>query len=152
MVGKNRAAIECGEVRVVFIARGDLERMPVTSVNTPRGVVRYSTPEVTALELVGYPNHAGGMNNVATVLAELAEEVDAKKLVEAAEMSPVGWSQRLGYLLEFVDQQELARALQPFVENCARSYTPLRRAADVAGAERNAKWKLLINVDVEPEE
>ena len=152
MVGKNRAAIECGEVRVVFIARGDLERMPVASVNTPRGVVRYATPEVTALELVGYPNHAGGMSNVATVLAELAEEVDPKKLVEAAEMSPVGWSQRLGYLLELVDQQELAGALAPFVEKCARSYAPLRRAEDVAGTERNAKWKLLINVDVEPDQ
>ena len=78
--------------------------------------------------------------------------MDAKKLVEAAEMSPVGWSQRLGYLLELVDQQELAGALAPFVEKCARSYTPLRRAEDVAGAERNAKWKLLINVDVEPDE
>jgi hypothetical protein len=67
-------------VRIVFVARGDLERMPVTTVNTPRGFVRYSTPEVTALELVGYPHHAGGMNNVATVLGELSEEMGAKKL------------------------------------------------------------------------
>ena len=57
MVRKNRPAIECHQVRIVFVARGDLERMPVMTVNTPRGFVRYSTPEVTALELVGYPNH-----------------------------------------------------------------------------------------------
>ena len=152
MVRKNRPAVQCGEVRVEFIARGDLERMPVTKVNTPRGFVRYSTPEVTALELVGYPNHAGGLNNVATVLAELAEEIAAKKLLEAAKISPLGWSQRLGYLLEIVEQPELAGALAPFVEKHARSYTPLRRAKDVAGAERNPKWKLHINVDVEPDE
>jgi len=152
MVRKNRPAIECGQVRVVFIARGDLERMPITTVNTPRGFVRYSTPEVTALELVGYPHQAGGLNNVATVLAELSEEMDAEKLVEAAMLSPVGWSQRLGYLLELADQQELAGALARFVEMHARSYTPLRRAEDVAGAERNPRWKLLINVEVEPDE
>ena len=86
-----------------FIARGDLERMPATKVDAPRGFVRYSTPEVTAHELVGYPNHAGGLDNVATVLGELAEEVDAVKLLKAAELSPVGWSQRLGYLLEIVE-------------------------------------------------
>ncbi len=152
MVRKNRPAIECGQVRVVFIARGDLERMPIATVNTPRGAVRYSTPEVTALELVGYPYQAGGLNNVATVLAELSEEMDAEKLVEAAMLSPAGWSQRLGYLLELIGQQDLAGALASFVEKHARSYTPLRRAEDVAGAERNLKWKLLINVDVEPDE
>ena len=151
MVRKNRPAVQCGEVRVAFIARGDLERMPVTKVNTPRGLVRYSTPEVTALELVGYPNHAGGLNNVATVLSELAEEVDAAKLLEVAKLSPVGWSQRLGYLFEIALQQELAEALAPFVEKHACSYTPLRRAKDVAGAERNPKWKLHVNVDVEPD-
>ncbi len=152
MVPKNRPAIECGQVRIVFIARGDLGRMPVVTVNTPRGFVRYSTPEVTALELVGYPHHAGGMNNVATVLSELSEEMDTEKLVEAAKLSPVGWSQRLGYLLELVDQQDLAGTLAPFVEKCARSYTPLRRAEDVAGAERSSKWKLLINIEVDPDE
>ncbi|MBN2195767.1 MAG: nucleotidyl transferase AbiEii/AbiGii toxin family protein [Polyangiaceae bacterium] len=51
---KNRAALSCGEVRVEFIARGDLEKMPVATVNTPVGVLRYATPEVTALELIGY--------------------------------------------------------------------------------------------------
>ena len=94
MVRKNRAAIECGQVRVEFVARGDLDKMPVAEVNTPRGVVRFSTPEVTALELVGYPNHSGGLSNVATVVSELAEELDREKLVAAARLSPVSWSQR----------------------------------------------------------
>lgn len=63
-------------------------------------MVRYATPEVTALELVGYPSHAGGLNNVATVLRDVAEEMDAEELVEAARRSPVSWSQRLGYLFD----------------------------------------------------
>ena len=151
MVRKNRAALECGQVRVEFVARGDLEKMDVTRVNTPRGVLRYSTPEVTALELVGYPNHAAGLSNVATVLSELAEEIDACKLLEAAGLSPVSWSQRLGYLLELVGQSALAQKLAPFVEEHARSYTPLRRAASIAGAERNRSWRLVVNVDVDPD-
>jgi hypothetical protein len=100
MVRKNRQRIECGMVRVEFIARGDLDKMPVTKRNTPRGELRYSTPEVTSLELVGYPNHAGGLDNVATVLPDLAEGIDVDKMIEAAKVCPVSWSQRLGYLLE----------------------------------------------------
>ena len=61
VVRKNRAPVSCGVVRVVFIARADLGQMPVSRLNTPRGAVSYSTPEVTGLELVGYPGHAGGL-------------------------------------------------------------------------------------------
>jgi len=151
MVRKHRPVIECGLVRIVFIARGDLERMPVTTVNTPRGTVRYATPEVTALELVGYPHHGGGLSNVATVLAELGEELGEERLLEVARLSPVGWAQRLGYLLELVGHAQVASALAPFVQEHANSYAPLRRAEDVSGAERSAKWRLIINVDVEPD-
>jgi predicted transcriptional regulator of viral defense system len=126
--------------------------MPISTFNTARGTVRYATPEGTALELVGYPRQSGGLSNVATVLAELAESMDGEKLLAAAELSPVGWSQRLGYLLELVEQKKLSAVLEPFVREHARSYAPLRRTANVAGAERLAKWKLIVNVEVEPDE
>ena len=152
MVRKNRAAVACGEVRVEFVARHDLERVFVREFNTPRGVARYSTPEVTALELVGYPNHAGGIANVAMVLGDLAEEMEAEALSRAAGISPVSWSQRLGYLLERAVESNLADALAPFVEEHARSYTPLRRAAPTTGVGRDAAWKLIVNVDIEPDQ
>lgn len=151
MVPKNRPPIECGAVRVLFVARGDLDRMPVSRFHTPHGYIRYSTPEVTALELVGYPQHAGGLDNVATVLAELAEAMDSAGLVEAARLSPVGWAQRLGYLLSRGGATALADALEPFVDEHASSYIPLRRAQEVAGARRDARWRVVVNVEVEPD-
>lgn len=152
IVRRNRRSIHCGQVRVEFVARRDLDRMPVREFNTPRGVVRYSTPEVTALELVGYPGHAAGLNNVATVLRDLAEEMAADRLLEAAGLSPTSWSQRLGYLLECVGEPDLAGSLRPFVAARARSFTSLRRAADRSGAERNGIWKLILNAGIQPDE
>ena len=151
MVRKNRPAVSCGLVRVAFIARGDLERMPVAQFNTLRGVLRYATPEVTALELVGYPRHAGGLDNVATVLSELGDVMAGVPLAEVARLSPVSWSQRLGYLLELVGEDRLASALRPIVQERARSYTPLRRAANTTGGRRVRGWKLIVNADVEPD-
>lgn len=152
MVRRNRRPIRCGQVRVEFVARRDLERMPVREFNTPRGVVRYSTPETTALELVGYPSRAAGLDNVAAVLRDLAEEMAADRLLVAAGLSPVSWSQRLGYLLERVGAPDLAGSLRPFVATRARSFAPLRRAADRFGAERNRTWKLILNAEIEPDE
>ncbi len=78
--------------------------------------------------------------------------MEADKLVRAARISPVGWSQRLGYLLERFVESDLAGALMPFVKAHARSYTPLRRAAPSTGAGRDATWKLIVNVDIQPDE
>jgi hypothetical protein len=33
-------------------------------MNTPRGKLRFATPEATALELVGYANQGGGFDNL----------------------------------------------------------------------------------------
>lgn len=151
MVRRNRRPVECGRVRIDFIARHDLERMPVHSFNTPRGYVRYATPEVTGLELLGYPNHAGGLSNVATVLGELAENINPERLAEAAMLSPISWSQRLGYLLETLGQEPLAAALLPVVQGRAHSDTRLRRASAVTGSRWNARWRLIVNADVEPD-
>jgi predicted transcriptional regulator of viral defense system len=126
--------------------------MPINRFNTPRGVLNYSSPETTALELAGYPSHAGGLSNVATVLSELSEEMSGDKLLEAAKLCPASWSQRIGFLLELVGQENLARTLEPFVTKNARSYTRLRRSAAISGANRNPRWKLIINVEVEPDE
>ena len=150
-VRKNRQPLTCGQVRVSFIARADLTKIPVTMLNTPRGTVRYSTPEATALELVGYPRHAGGLNNAATVISELAEEMSQQKLIEAAMLCPISWSQRLGYILELLDCGKLAESLGPLVRNQARSYAPLRRKAGTTG-KRLPRWKLISNVDIEVDE
>jgi predicted transcriptional regulator of viral defense system len=149
MVTRNRDPIECGRLRVEFVARAELPRMPVDRVRTPGGFVRFSTPEMTALELVGYPNRCGGLNRVASVLYDLAEEMDPDRLAESARLSPVSWSQRLGYLLEHLGHDELFDVLEPFVEDRAMSYAPLLRSAGTAGT-RNTTWKVIVNVNVDP--
>jgi len=68
-------------------------------LETNSSVPHLLPPEVTAFDLAGYPHHAGGLDNAATVLSDLAESIDAAKLASITELSPVAWSQRLGYLL-----------------------------------------------------
>ena len=149
MVGKPRSSIECGKVFVDFHVRRDLKRVATVSMNTPRGPVRVSSPEATALELVGYSKHVGGLDNVATVLVDLAETLDAGRLAQEAGKSPLAWSQRLGFLLELVEAVEVARELLPYIQERARRVAPLDASLPRTGSERSERWRLAINTDVE---
>ncbi len=151
MVRQRRRPIACGEVRVQFVSRGDMAETPVVERNTPRGVLRVASAAATALELVGYPEHAGGLDNVATVLAELAESLDTESLVAEANRAPCAWVQRLGYLLSLVEAPEAAAALEPVV--AARGPFPVALAPSVpaAGSPSDPRWKVTVNVRVEPD-
>jgi predicted transcriptional regulator of viral defense system len=151
MVKTNRRPIHCGKVQVEFVARKDLGHMPTGERNTPRGVLRAASPETTALELVAYADRCGGLDNVASVLAELAETLDPHKLVAAAALCPIAWAQRLGYLLDVGEHQALADALVPYVQERAHVVAPLVRAEAKTGAERIERWKLAVNATVEAE-
>jgi predicted transcriptional regulator of viral defense system len=149
MVKVNRRDLECGEVRVQYVARKDMARTPVIEKNTPRGPLRVASSEATALELVGYADQCGGLDNVASVLSELVEVIDPQKLVSVAALCPIAWVQRLGYLLDVSGHRELADVLAPHVKLQAHVVAPLVRATTKTGAERVERWKLAVNASVE---
>jgi len=148
---RNRRPIECGSVRVSFIARKRITDVPVQSFNTPRGTIQVSTVEATAVDLVGYAHHVGGLDQVATILSELTEHIDPQRLVAAAQTAPMPWAQRLGYLLQHVGAAEKATPLKTYVQEKARDMAPLLPAVPHEDAPRANDWKLYINTKVETE-
>ncbi len=150
-VQKNRRPIRCGKVRVKFIARKNIDGVPVRKFNTSRGELRVSTPEVTAIDLAGYPGHVGGLEQVATILSELADEIDASVLAEAAAAAPITWVQRLGYILELVEADNAAADIKAHVWEHAREYTMLIPGHMDTSGQRLRDWKLIVNSELEPD-
>jgi predicted transcriptional regulator of viral defense system len=151
MLGKPRRPIHCGKVRVAFMTRKGLKDVPTQNFNTPRGTIKVSTPEATAVDLVGYHHHVGGLDQVATILSELAEQIEPEKLLAAAQTAPLPWAQRLGYLFDRVGAAAKTAPLKAHVGKMARQTVPLLPAAPGQDAPRDAEWKLSINADVEAE-
>jgi predicted transcriptional regulator of viral defense system len=151
VVADNRPEIRCGRVRAEFVARRNVSEILTVPMNTLRGVMRVSTPEATAFDLVGYPGHSGGLSNVATILSELAESLDAHKLLAETARSPLPWTQRLGYLLERVQSTKLAAPLADHVAVRAKEYVLLRPKKSIARAPRDSRWRLIVNEKVEPD-
>lgn len=151
VVPRSRRGLECGAVRVEFIARKDMHDTPVLERNTDTGVIRIATPEATAIELVGYPEHCGYLDNVSTVLAELAESMSGEALAAEARRAPLAWVQRLGYLLSFVEANDLAAVLEPVLAERNVFTVALAPWRDMAGAPRDARWHVAVNAEVEPD-
>ena len=126
-----------------------MRAVPVQGFNNPRGTVRVSTVEGTAVDLVGYMHRVGGLDQVASLLAELGEDLDPNRLVEASKSASIRWAQRLGYLLEHVGAGDKTALLKEHVRRTVRNFTKLLPAADANGAQRSSDWRLYVNAEIE---
>ncbi len=151
VLNKHRPSIECGRIRIGFIARKNLTSIPTISRQTPRGFIQVSTPEVTAFDLVGYPAHSAGLDNVATILVQLAEHLDSNEIVTVAKLSPMAWAQRLGYLLNHIGENGKAEKLAEYIRQNNPVPTPLFKAKPFKGAVKDPLWQIMINGEVEVE-
>lgn len=125
--------------------------------NGDGGPIRYSSPELTAFELVQYEHLVGGLSSVATVLSELIERIDFEKEQMSRIFATVAdrTIQRTGYILEEVlGESKQADALHRAV----KMYAPRMRWSLLSGASHLApwdeckRWKIRINSKVEPDD
>jgi len=142
--------IEAGRVRIRFIVKRRVQAACIDEMNTETGTMRVSTPETTALDLVLYVRQAGGLQNVATVLSELAERIGPSQLAKAAEREKrLSHIQRLGYLLEVVGTADRAVPLADLVESRAPRSVPLRPVRSTGRLPVNQRWRVAVNDEIE---
>jgi hypothetical protein len=141
-----------GRARIRFFRKGRLERTPTTSLKTETGTMTVSTPEATALDLLRYLAPPGPLGDVATILAELAERLDAQRLVDAARAEgDLPTAQRLGYLLDLVGAGELAAGLADWIGAERARLVLLRADRSSRRGHKDPRWRVIVNEKVEAE-
>jgi predicted transcriptional regulator of viral defense system len=141
-----------GRVRIRFFFRRQMAVAVTEKVKTSSGYIPVSTPEMTAYDLVRYRKGAGSIDHVATIISELAERLDSKRLLTIAtkgEEIPV--VQRLGYLLERTGHADLARVLLAFVDKRKPKMVALEPRSSEGVSERDRRWRILVNTTIEVE-
>lgn len=143
-------------IKINYIGRTSFHEKLLIDRKTEVGFVKVSSPELTAIDLIQYQKHAGGINRVATVLNELAEKMDTEKInSDLIACIPLAYLQRLGYILEnYSDYPELAERM--YAEIIRSGKTIPRQALNpeegISGFKTNKKWKLIINTQIEIDE
>lgn len=142
--------VVAGRARIRFLGKRQHDQTPTLEMKTETGTMRVSTPEATAIDLLRYAPSAGGLGNVATVLAELAERMDSVRLVEAVRADgELVYAQRLGYLLNLVGAGERAKELARLVTEESPRNAPLRPGQPTRGCPVDRRWRVVINEQVE---
>lgn len=119
----------------------------------PAGWLNISCPELTAVDMVAYQEHIGGLTRAATVLEELSLKLDFTKLdADFLKVASAPVFQRLGYLLDCVlGEESIADGLHALMKagGMKMKAVPLRLGASVDEAEVDKKWKVMVNQEIE---
>jgi len=151
MVDAIERGIEIERVRIEFHVSNLVFKANTTRIQTETGTMVVASPETTAFDLVRFPSASGYWSNISTVLLELAGELDPALLSAGAERVERSVVQRLGWLLDFLEEQDLADALARVLDGERLVPTPLNTRRDSAIAPLDPRWRVLINDDVEPD-
>lgn len=143
-------------LKLNYISKKEIPETLLDARKTEAGYLKISNPALTATDLIQYAKRVGGINRVATVLAELAESIktdafDANLLKHV----PVTALQRLGYLLDKVlVNQPLANALYMALQknNAHLFRIPLKASAPAKGFASDERWKVIVNTTIELDE
>jgi predicted transcriptional regulator of viral defense system len=143
--------VEVARIRIEFHRNRNLHGVPLERFNTETGTMLVSTPEATAIDLIRYSEACGHLDNVATVLVELAERIDAAKLARLAAKAPAAAVQRLGYLLERLGLAELAEPLAEVINSRRKRAVLLRPDLDEGSPGHDPRWYVIANQEIESE-
>lgn len=118
---------------------------------SPAGYFYVSTPEITACDIIAYHRCCPSLDHAATVLVELGEALSAEGLAELAEQGYMPTVlQRLGWLMDYVGWQEKTGPLHDVIERRRLRWHALDTRLSAKG-ERDDRWKLIVNTDVQPD-
>jgi len=152
--------ITAGRSRIVFYYRKDLDAVTsdIKPHKTDSGSMQLASPELTAWDLLRYTQPSGGINQVATVLTELGPKIDPAHLAALAPAFERATLQRLGFLLDRLEQHAPADALAPIMAASNATWVELDpadiRLTEFAPPvlERDRKWKVVVRREPEPDQ
>ena len=160
VAGKRLSRIRAGRSLITFYFRKDMEGVAagVDGHKTDTGTMKISSPALTALDLLRYPQASGGIHHVATVLSEFATKIDPARLAALSELLERPVVQRLGYLLDDLGHDARARPMREALRRRGPlPWTELDRHQigdphfEFEPRERNRCWRVIVRGVPEPD-
>ena len=153
--GAIRSGLKNG-TRLDFTLRQNLPLDYTKKVKTQMGYMNVSGAELTALDIVTDEQKVGGLSRAAEILMELCETTrwDESKLPLLAYFSSAT-IQRLGYLLELIEETEQANDLYSLFKQTGKAMrkTPLKQSVAISeGMPIDERWKIIINYEIDIDE
>jgi predicted transcriptional regulator of viral defense system len=158
---KRLPRIAAGRSMLSFYYRKDMSVLAagIADHKTDTGRMKISSVELTVFDLLRYPQAAGGIDNIATVLSDLGEKIDAEKLSALAPAFERNVVQRVGYLLDRVGHGDRTEKLREYLSALlplpwVELTPPPKDIPDLLPkpVERNDRWHIIVRRHPEVDE
>lgn len=149
------------KTNLICFTKKNLSITPVEDLKVTTGLVKISTKEATMLDLVQYYKAAGHLGLVATILSELAPNIEPSRLSAAAKQGKyeLATIQRLGFLLDQLGFKKKTTELLILLQQEWQSKQHKKLILLVPKPQisnkplaKDSKWRILINEKIEVDE
>lgn len=163
VTNKPMQRILAGRSRIVFYYRKYIDAV-IDGINdrkTDTGMIKISSPALTALDLFRYPRGCGGVNHIATVLQDLGQKINGKQLAQLSRHVETPIIQKLGYVLDFLGYGAVtagmakvlhARGSLPWTELNPRTTRWDKFASQKHNTKRDKLWHVIVRSEPDPDE
>jgi predicted transcriptional regulator of viral defense system len=140
-------SIKNNKIVIHFFTKKQWSKELIIQRKTDAGFINISCPELTIIDLLNYGNFS--TNRIATVLEELAESFDQKRLKIAVKKAKTATIQRLGYLLDSIgNEKKYTKVLHQELKK--RKVFPVPLSIHVAKkGSLHPGWNIIENLTIE---
>lgn len=143
--------VKIGRVYIKFIFKSKWPKFWHHNKKTYTGYMQVSTSEGVIIDLLKYMQHSGYIDNISTVLSELSDELSKDKLKQYLDddFVPLAHIQRFGYLLDFIEKDNLSECLYDFIKDKPLDYVLLVPGSYEEVITKNERWHINVNHEIE---
>lgn len=158
---KQMRSLRAGRANIVFYFKKDLSLAgsAIEDYKTDTGKMKISSVELTVLDLLRYPKASGWLDNILTVVADLAPKLDSEKIAALQGAFERSLFQRAGYLLDRAGLRDQAEKLRTLLASrpplqWIELDPSLRNEADFTPEiqSRDKRWRVIVRRLPEGEE
>ena len=161
ITSKRIPELKIGRSRIAFFYRKDLSGVAagIERRCTEEGIMQMSSPALTTLDLLRYPQAVEGLDSIATMLRKLASQIDRKQLASLSNQIERPVVQRLGFLLDHLGFSAKASAMhKALFARPVINWVELDRNEVIDPdlprkvIERNSRWRIIVRRYPNPDE
>ena len=136
------------KLNIRFFTKKNWEQDQIAEKKTETGYLKISSPELTAFDLVQHHKQIGGLNRIIPILEDLSETIKPALLSKTAKTQKTPNIQRLGYLLDKLDNESLASSLYKLLHDKTKKI-PISLAHKERKGTVNENWNVIINTELD---
>lgn len=137
-------------ISINFTEKRNFPSFGIEKKKTDAGYFTISSKELTFLDLIYCEQAMRGFNRIISILEELSEDIQLAKMRQVVKNDfPLSVLQRAGYITETIlDNAKLAAVFETTLAK-SNPRTKLLSSSGVKDGEKNEKWNLIINTEIE---